>query len=75
MFKNVRCLVMFDPDMRMEISIDLPVTWENVRCSLIMIDPDMSVEVSIDLLLKWQNRSCSVIVDLDMCIEIPWIFQ
>ena len=41
---------MFDPDKYMEICVDLPVAWQNVRCSVI-IDPDMCMEISRDLLL------------------------
>ena len=31
---------MFDPDKGVEICVDLPVTWQNVRCSVI-INPEI----------------------------------
>ena len=31
-----------DPDMCIEISIDLQITWQNVRCS-VLLDPDLCI--------------------------------
>ena len=53
----------------MEISIDLSVTWKNVRCP-VTVDPDMCMEISIDLLLTRQNKRCLVTIDPYMCMEI-----
>ena len=45
MFNNVRiCLVMFDPDMSMEISIDFLLKWQNRSCSVIF-DLAMCIEI------------------------------
>lgn len=48
----MRCSVAIALHMFMEISMDLPLTWQNGRCSVI-IDLDMYMEISKDLLLTW----------------------
>ena len=53
--------VIIDLGVCIDISIDLPVTWRNVRCS-VAISPDMLMRISIDLLLTWQNERCPVII-------------